>query len=210
MRPVAPLSKCSMTVVVSSEGPGMLRAVTQRTSRTRPANSIMWSSECTPTAVSAPPGASSGAARQLSGGMNWPVLVVCCATMETTVPSRPSRRRRRISTTDGWKRRLKPTASTTPALRAASTAASRAAAVERDRLLDVDVLAGGGRRQDLLARAGCAGWRAPPRRRRGRRGFAHSCRRAVWPGRGRSLPPSRACGYGRRRTGCRRSCPAPT
>ena len=37
----------------------------------------MWSIECTPTAVIAPPGASSGCARQLSAGMNWPVEVVC-------------------------------------------------------------------------------------------------------------------------------------
>ena len=48
----------------------IIARVTQRTSRTLPANSIMWSSACTPTAVSAPPGASSGAARQLSSATN--------------------------------------------------------------------------------------------------------------------------------------------
>ena len=84
----------------------------------------MASIECTPTAVRAPPGASSGCARQLSTAMNCAVEVVWVATIDITVPSWPSARRFRISTTDGWKRRLKPTASTMPARFAAATAAS--------------------------------------------------------------------------------------
>ena len=39
--------------------------------------------------------------RQLSGAMNCPVLVVCCATMEITLPSRPSWRCRRSAATEG-------------------------------------------------------------------------------------------------------------
>ena len=61
----------------------------------------MWSIECTPTAVMAPPGASSGCARQLSAGMNCPVEVVCVPTIDITWPSWPLASRFRISTTDG-------------------------------------------------------------------------------------------------------------
>ena len=81
--------------------------------------------------------------------MKWPVLVVCCPTMATSAPSRPSLRRARTSPMQGWKRRVKPTASTRPASRTAATAASALAAVERDRLLDEHVLAGARSRAHL-------------------------------------------------------------
>src|SRR3954452_25211634 len=100
-RPVAPLLNRSMMLVVSSDGPPTYRTVVLSTSRTGPANSIMWSIECTPTAVMAPPGASSGWARQLSAGINWPVEVVCAASIDITWPSWPPASRFLISTTDG-------------------------------------------------------------------------------------------------------------
>ena len=47
------------------------------------------------------PFVSSGWARQLSAAMNWPVEVVCVATIDMTLPRRPSASRFLVSTTLG-------------------------------------------------------------------------------------------------------------
>ena len=120
------------------------------TSRTRPANSIMWSIECTPTAVIAPPGASSGWARQLSAGMNWPVEVVCVATIDITWPSWPVGEALADFHHRGMEAAVEADRQHDAGFLRRGDGLLGARPVERQRLLDMDVLAGRDRGHHLL------------------------------------------------------------
>ena len=73
----------------------------------------------------------------------------------STVPSAPSASIRCISAVAGRKRRLWPSASTTPASRQAATAASALALRQGEGLLDEDMLAGARGGDDLLGVLRC-------------------------------------------------------
>ena len=125
--------------------------------------SIMWSSACTPTAVSAPPGASSGAARQLSSATNCAVDVVCWATMAMTFrAARPAlwRATRRGS----MEAPCKPDGEHDTGLARGINDDACAGKVQRDRLFDTTRVHPPPPPRALAPGAGCAA--SPARRRR--------------------------------------------